>query len=172
MRYRLWPRSLAARTALVLLVGLALVQVAGLAIHALDRLDAATAGAGARPRVRLIGALPNRGLTTPAQQRAAVVHDCEHGAWLRRLARTRRRREAALTPRRAFAAAAPDQHELRCRCRGACDRARSWCWAGRRSGRIMRRACACRTGAWLNVAARRRRRSGPGIRQTSSPRSC
>src|SRR5689334_8784694 len=38
-RFRLWPRSLAARTALVLLAALALVQVAGLTIHALDRLD-------------------------------------------------------------------------------------------------------------------------------------
>ena len=35
----LLPRSLAARTALVLLVGLAVVQVAGLTIHALDRMD-------------------------------------------------------------------------------------------------------------------------------------
>ncbi len=36
---RPWPRSLAARTALVLLVGLALVQAAGLTIHAFDRMD-------------------------------------------------------------------------------------------------------------------------------------
>ena len=34
-----WPRSLASRTTLVLLLGLALVQAAGLTIHALDRLD-------------------------------------------------------------------------------------------------------------------------------------
>jgi signal transduction histidine kinase len=39
VRLRLWPRSLAARTALVVLAGLALVQVAGLTIHALDRID-------------------------------------------------------------------------------------------------------------------------------------
>jgi len=37
MKLYLWPRSLAARTAVVLLVGLTLVQAAGLAIHALDR---------------------------------------------------------------------------------------------------------------------------------------
>jgi hypothetical protein len=37
--FRLWPRSLAARTALVLIVGLVVVQVAGLGIHALDRID-------------------------------------------------------------------------------------------------------------------------------------
>ena len=35
----LWPRTLASRTALVLLLGLVLVQVAGLTIHALDRVD-------------------------------------------------------------------------------------------------------------------------------------
>ena len=35
----LWPRSLAARTAAVLLLGLALGQVAGLTIHTLDRID-------------------------------------------------------------------------------------------------------------------------------------
>lgn len=36
---RFWPRSLASQTTLVLLLGLALVQGAGLTIHALDRLD-------------------------------------------------------------------------------------------------------------------------------------
>ncbi len=39
MKLALWPRTLAARTALVLLIGLALVQAAGLTIHAFDRLD-------------------------------------------------------------------------------------------------------------------------------------
>jgi signal transduction histidine kinase len=39
-RWRLpWPRTLAGRTALWLLLGLMLVQVAGLTIHALDRVD-------------------------------------------------------------------------------------------------------------------------------------
>ena len=38
-RFTLLPRSLAARTALVLLAGLVVVQMVGLAIHALDRLD-------------------------------------------------------------------------------------------------------------------------------------
>jgi signal transduction histidine kinase len=37
--WRFPPRSLAARTALVVLSGLALVQIAGLTIHALDRMD-------------------------------------------------------------------------------------------------------------------------------------
>jgi len=35
----IWPRSLAGRTATVLLLGLVVVQVAGLTIHALDRVD-------------------------------------------------------------------------------------------------------------------------------------
>ena len=39
MRLRGWPGSLAGRTALVLLLSLMAVQVAGLTIHALDRLD-------------------------------------------------------------------------------------------------------------------------------------
>ena len=38
-RLRLLPRSLAARTALVLLLGLVVVQAVGLAIHALDRIE-------------------------------------------------------------------------------------------------------------------------------------
>lgn len=36
---RFWPRSLANRTALVVLLGLVVVQAAGLGIHALDRVD-------------------------------------------------------------------------------------------------------------------------------------
>lgn len=39
MKVRLWPRSLAARTAVVLLIGLAVVQMAGLIIHAFDRVE-------------------------------------------------------------------------------------------------------------------------------------
>ena len=39
MRWRFWPASLAARTAVVVLTGLALVQIAGLTIHTLDRID-------------------------------------------------------------------------------------------------------------------------------------
>ena len=39
MKRHYWPRSLGGRTALVLLLSLAVVQVAGLTIHALDRMD-------------------------------------------------------------------------------------------------------------------------------------
>ncbi|WP_239478694.1 ATP-binding protein [Lichenicola cladoniae] len=38
-RFRILPRSLAARTALVLLAGLVVVQAVGMTIHALDRID-------------------------------------------------------------------------------------------------------------------------------------
>lgn len=39
LRLRLWPRTLATRTALVLIVGLGIVQTIGLGIHTLDRND-------------------------------------------------------------------------------------------------------------------------------------
>lgn len=39
MKLSLWPRSLAARTAAAVLIGLIFVQIAGLTIHALDRMD-------------------------------------------------------------------------------------------------------------------------------------
>ncbi|WP_135467362.1 ATP-binding protein [Crenalkalicoccus roseus] len=73
---RLWPRSLAGRTALVLLFGLTLVQAAGLLIHALDRVDLQ----------RLIQAREISGRTfavwrtavlTPPDRRAAMLADIE-----------------------------------------------------------------------------------------------
>ena len=69
---RLWPRSLAARTAAVVLVGLALVQIAGLAIHTLDRIDvqrlaqARNLGIRIMPIYRLI-------VSTEPDRRAAVL---------------------------------------------------------------------------------------------------
>jgi hypothetical protein len=38
-RLTFWPRSLAARTAFVLIIGLVVVQTLGLGIHTLDRND-------------------------------------------------------------------------------------------------------------------------------------
>ena len=52
---RLWPRSLAARTAVVLLAGLAVVQVAGLTIHALDRIDVQHLAQARDVAVRVVG---------------------------------------------------------------------------------------------------------------------
>jgi hypothetical protein len=78
MKWRFWPRSLAARTALVVLVGLVLVQVAGLTIHALDRIDiqriAQSRNLGFRiiPIYRLIAsAEPDRRQTVLSEQHIA-----------------------------------------------------------------------------------------------------
>ncbi len=74
MRRRLWPLSLAARTALVLLAGLALVQVAGLTIHALDRLDLQRLAQARDVAVRVMS-LYRSTLLTPPADRAAMLHD-------------------------------------------------------------------------------------------------
>ena len=61
MRFRAWPRSLAARTAVVLLVGLALVQVAGLTIHGLDRVDMQRLAQARDVAERVVGIDPEMG---------------------------------------------------------------------------------------------------------------
>jgi len=78
---RVWPCSLAARTALLLVVGLVLVQLAGLTIHALDRVELQTfiqtreiAGRGFM-LWRNLAALP-------PERRAAVLPDVELPAGL------------------------------------------------------------------------------------------
>ncbi len=78
MKIRLWPRSLAARTALVLLFGLALVQVAGLTIHALDRLDVQRLAQARDLAVRVVGVYRTMALTEPAR-RAAVLAELHRG---------------------------------------------------------------------------------------------
>jgi signal transduction histidine kinase len=65
---RLWPRSLAARTALVLLVGLVVVQVAGLTIHALDRIDVQRIAQARDVAVRVVGIYRAVMMTAPAQR--------------------------------------------------------------------------------------------------------
>jgi signal transduction histidine kinase len=74
MRYCFWPRSLAARTALVLLAGLAIVQVAGLTIHALDRLDVQRLAQARDLAIRVVGLYRTLALTDPPR-RAAVLAD-------------------------------------------------------------------------------------------------
>ncbi len=54
-RPQLWPRSLAARTALVLLTCLGVVQAAGLAIHALDQINADRIDSERETAVRVAG---------------------------------------------------------------------------------------------------------------------
>jgi signal transduction histidine kinase len=74
MRLRLWPASLAARTALVLLLGLAIVQGAGLTIHAFDRLDVQRLAQARDLAIRVVGLYRTMALTDPPR-RAAVLAD-------------------------------------------------------------------------------------------------
>ncbi len=69
---RPWPRSLATRTALVLVASLVLVQVAGLTIHALDRVDVLRLAQARDISVRAIGLYQVVALT-PSDQRAALL---------------------------------------------------------------------------------------------------
>jgi signal transduction histidine kinase len=78
MKIRLWPRSLAARTALVLLIGLALVQVAGLTIHALDRLDVQRLVQARELAIRVVGVYRTMALSDPSR-RASVLAELHRG---------------------------------------------------------------------------------------------
>ncbi len=62
---RLWPRSLATRTAVVLLVGLAVVQAAGLTIHAFDRMDVQRLAQARNLTVRVMALYRSVVMTTP-----------------------------------------------------------------------------------------------------------
>ena len=79
MRLPFWPRSLAARTALVLLLGLAVVQGAGLTIHAFDRLDVQRLSQARDLAVRVVGLYRTMALTDPAR-RAAVLAELHRGS--------------------------------------------------------------------------------------------
>ena len=68
MRISLWPRSLATRTALVLLLGLVLVQMAGLTIHALDRIDLQRLAQARDVSLRVMGLYRTLVLTPPAER--------------------------------------------------------------------------------------------------------
>ena len=78
MILRLWPRSLAARTALVLLLGLALVQVAGLTIHALDRVDVQRLAQARDVALRVVG-LYRTVVALPVSEREAMLADLHRG---------------------------------------------------------------------------------------------
>ena len=78
MRRKFWPRSLAARTALALLIGIAVVQTAGLAIHALDRMDVQRAGQAKDLTERVVGVYRTVVLT-PVAQRDALLAGFGHG---------------------------------------------------------------------------------------------
>lgn len=78
MKIRLWPGSLAARTAFVLLVGLIFVQGAGLTIHALDRLDVQRLGQAREIAGRVVDLYRTMALTEPGR-RATVLAGLHHG---------------------------------------------------------------------------------------------
>ena len=77
MRLRFWPRSLAARTALVLIAGLVVVQIAGLTIHALDRVDALRLAQTREIAVKVISLYRTVMMTAP-ERREAVLDDLHH----------------------------------------------------------------------------------------------
>ncbi len=70
------PRSLGGRTAFVLLVGLIVVQIAGLTIHALDRVDIQNLSA-ARLAAERTRALVRTALFTPIEDRAEALADID-----------------------------------------------------------------------------------------------
>jgi hypothetical protein len=81
VRIPLLPRRLATRTALVLLIGLILVQAAGLAIHALDRLDLERLAQERDVAVRVISMYRSVALAAPASRNAvAAEFDLRDGA--------------------------------------------------------------------------------------------
>jgi len=77
MKFPLGPRSLAARTAVVLLFGLALVQIAGLTIHALDRVDLQREAAQRDLGLRIAGIYRTVAMLPPPQREAAAQEASE-----------------------------------------------------------------------------------------------
>ena len=73
----LWPRSLAGRTATILVLVLVVVQLAGLTIHSLDRVELQRLADGRDLGTRF-GALYRTMVVQPADVWAAMVRDSEH----------------------------------------------------------------------------------------------
>ncbi|MDB5373367.1 MAG: Two component system histidine kinase, partial [Belnapia sp.] len=74
--WRVWPRSLAGRTALVLLLALTMVQAAGLTIHALDRVDLQRFAQAREISARAISAWRTV-ILAPTERRAAMLAELE-----------------------------------------------------------------------------------------------
>lgn len=81
-RFVLWPATLAGRTALVLLVALAVVQGAGLTIHALDRIGLQEQADQRTALVRALGLYRNVVLS-PREERADLVARFGHQGGMR-----------------------------------------------------------------------------------------
>jgi signal transduction histidine kinase len=75
---QIWPRSLAARTAMVLVTGLTVIQVAGLTIHALDRVDLQRVAQEREIAVRAMSLYRSVALSAPAD-REAVAREFDRG---------------------------------------------------------------------------------------------
>ncbi len=73
MTLRAWPRSLAARTAVVLLAGLALVQTAGLVIHGMDRVDLQRLVEARAVAERVVGVYRTIAATDPGHREAVAA---------------------------------------------------------------------------------------------------
>jgi signal transduction histidine kinase len=82
MTFKMWPRSLGARTALVLLVGLIVVQGLGLTIHAFDRLDIQRLAQSRDLAIRVVSLYRTLALTEP-DHRPAVIADLRRTPGLR-----------------------------------------------------------------------------------------
>lgn len=78
---RLWPATLAGRTALVLILALMAVQAAGLTIHALDRLDLQRRAEAREVALRAF-TLWRTLVTAPPERRAALLAEAELPAGL------------------------------------------------------------------------------------------
>ncbi len=84
-RLRLWPATLAGRTALVLLVALAAVQIAGLTIDALDRIGLQEQADQRAALVRALMLYRNVALSAPAERRRLVADYGHQGGMRSRL---------------------------------------------------------------------------------------
>jgi signal transduction histidine kinase len=71
-RWRAWPRSLAARTALVLVLGLGVVQIGGLLLHSYDRLELLHAAQEHELARRAMEVYRDVALARPERRQAAV----------------------------------------------------------------------------------------------------
>lgn len=74
--FRIWPRSLGGRTALVLVISLMGVQAAGLTIHALDRVDLQRLVQAREISARAFAAW-RMAVLAPRERRAALIGDFE-----------------------------------------------------------------------------------------------
>ena len=77
MRLPLWPQSLATRTAVVLLAGLIVVQIAGLTIHAFDRMDLQRIAAARDEAFRVMSLYRTVVMTNP-DERQSVLEALHH----------------------------------------------------------------------------------------------